>query len=189
MGSEEDLRPGVKRRSVPGLRTLGGVLTFASCLPMLSALPAAVATVLSTVGVRTTSGPFAPVARALAPVASPLLVLATLVLVVGMLRRCGIQPAVLVWTAGALLYMSMYVLPASAVARMRGLPAEHSPTAEMGEMGGEPSSGSSRTPAPANAPVFYSGLALFAGSFVWSGLRRRRGACRPMPFRTSAARG
>lgn len=157
---------------------------------MLSALPAAVATVLSTVGVRTTSGPFAPVARALAPVASPLLVLATLVLVVGMLRRCGIQPAVLVGTAGTLLYMSMYVLPASAgMAGMGGSPGEHSPTAETGEIGGEPSSGSSRIPAPASGPVFYAGLALFAGSFAWSGLRRRRGACRPMSFRTSAARG
>jgi hypothetical protein len=123
---------------------------------MIPMLPAAVVAVLSTVGVRTTSGPLAPLAQALTPVARPLLIVATLVLVWG-LRRCGAAPAAVAALGGALLY----------VTGMQGgaVPSRTGTTASM--------TGTS-------AAAFYLGLSLYVMAFVWPWIRRRRGSCRPM---------
>jgi len=154
------------------VQALGGVLTLASCLPMVAMLPGAVAALLATLGITTTSGPLAPVARSLAPVARPLLVAAVLLLVVGSLR-CGIGPAILAAVGGTLLYLSMYVLPQPSSPGMGGMAGMSSP-----HVGG--TAGRAGAVAASNAPLFYLGLAASLGTFLWSALRRRRRACRPV---------
>lgn len=158
------------------LRALGGVLGFGGCLPMLAMLPSGVAGVLAAVGVKFTSGPFAPVADFLSPAAKPLLVVATLTLVAGVLH-CGRLPAAVGAAGGTLLYLSMYVLP-SGPGQVDGM-AGMAPTAPA-----------------TNAPAFYLGLALFVSAYVLPLIYRRRGLCRPVlsrrrshPRRTAASSG
>lgn len=150
------------------LRALAGVLGFASCLPMLAMLPAGVVAALAAVGIRASSGPFAALARDLAPVAKPLLVAATLLLVLAGLR-CGLGPAILGGLGGSLLYLGMYVLASPAGVGpdggMAGMGAMTSPTGQS---------------AAVNAPVFYLGLALFVGAYGWPVIRHRRRSCRPL---------
>jgi hypothetical protein len=153
------------------LQALGGVLALAGCVPMVAMLPGAVATLLTTLGLSTTSGPLAPVARSLAPIARPLLIAAVLLLLVGSLR-CGAGPAILAAAGGTLLYLSMYVLPHPSSAAMGGM-AEMS-TPAQGTAGRAGAVGTT------NAPVFYLGLAAYLGTFLWSSLRRWRRACRPV---------
>jgi len=154
------------------VQAVGGVLTLASCLPMVAMLPGAVATLLTTIGITTTSGPLAPVARGLAPVARPLLVAAVLLLVVGSLR-CGIGPAILAAMGGTLLYLSMYVLPQPSSPGIGGMAPMRSPP-----VGG--AAGRAGAVGTTNAPLFYLGLAASLGTFVWSAVQRRRRACRPV---------
>jgi hypothetical protein len=154
------------------VQAVGGVLTLASCLPMVAMLPGAVATLLTTLGITTTSGPLAPLARSLAPVARPLLVAAVLLLVVGSLR-CGIGPATLAAVGGTLLYLSMYVLPQPSSPGMDGMAGMHSPP-----VGG--TAGRAGAVGTTNAPLFYLGLAASLGTFVWSAVRRHRRSCRPV---------
>lgn len=78
---------------------MGRVLAAGSCVPMLAMLPAGIGTLLATVGVRSTSGPFAPLARWLQPAAKPLLVVAVLAVAAGLLR-CGWRPALAVIAGG-----------------------------------------------------------------------------------------
>jgi hypothetical protein len=133
---------------------------------MLAMLPSGLAAFLAAFGVTTTSGPFAPVAEFLSPVAKPLLVVATLTLVAGVLH-CGRLPAAVAAAGGTLLYLSMYVLPSppSGEPHMRGM-ADMAPTAP--------------TTATTNAVVFYLGLALFVSAYVLPLIYRRRGLCRPV---------
>lgn len=162
------------------LRALGGVLGFGSCLPMLAMLPSGVAGVLAAVGVKSTCGPFAPVADFLSPAAKPLLVVATLTLVAGVLH-CGRLPVAVGAAGGTLLYLSMYVLPSG--------PDQVDGMADMAAAGVPPT-------APTNAPAFYLGLALFVSAYVLPLIYRRRGLCRPVlsrrrshPPRTAASSG
>lgn len=155
------------------LRVLAAVFGAASCLPMLAMLPAGVATLASTVGIHATSGPAAPLARSLAPVARPLLVLATLSLV-GAALRCGIRPAVLAGVGGTLLYLSMYVLPTAAPVGTR-----------MADMGGSlhglgTVAARAGASGATNAATFYLGLAALVATYLWSGLRHRRRSCHPV---------
>lgn len=146
-------------------------LALASCIPMVAMLPGAVAVLLSTFGIHTTSGLFAPVVRVLAPFARPLLIVATLALLVGALR-CGLRVAVLAAIGGTLLYLSMYVLPGGdGMAGMPGMATVGGTAGRAGAMG------------PTNAPIFYVGLAAFIGTLGWSAVRRRRRACRPVSLR------
>jgi hypothetical protein len=154
------------------VQALGGVLTLASCLPMVTMLPGAVATLLATLGSTATSGPFAPVARGLAPVARPLLIAAVLLLVAGS-PRCGIGPAILAVVGGTLLYLSMYVLPHPSSPGMGGMAGMHSLP-----VGG--TAGRAGAVGATNAPLFYLGLAAYLGTFVWSAVRRHRRGCRPV---------
>lgn len=164
------------------LRAAAAVLGLGSCIPMVAMLPGAAATVLTTIGIKTTSGPFAPVADVLAPVARPLLILATLALVAGLLR-CGLTPAILAVVGGTLLFLSMYVLPTAAAAGgMAGMGGG-------GMAGTAPHTASITAAARAgaggmtNAPAFYAGLASFIGAFVLSSIRRQRRLCRPALLR------
>jgi hypothetical protein len=148
-------------------------LGIGSCIPMLAMLPAGIVAAGSALGVHATSGPAPPVGSALAPLARPLLVLATLSLVIAALR-CGIRPAALAATGGTLLYLSMYVLPSGGRA-MRGM-------ANMAAPHSTPTSAQRAGAAGlTNGPVFYAGLAAIVATYVWSGIRRRRHACRPAP--------
>lgn len=149
---------------------------------MLSMLPGAVVTAFAAVGIRTASGPAAPLARFLAPAARPLLVVGTAILVAGALR-CGRGPAALAASAGLLLYLSMYVLPDAASIGGGGM-------AGMGAPALQQSAARAGAPGATNAPVFYLGLAAFVATYLWSTLRRRRQVCRPaLPaFRPRGAR-
>jgi hypothetical protein len=141
---------------------------------MVAMLPGAVATMLATVGIRTTTGPVAPLARFLAPAARPLLLVATLLVVVALLR-CGLAPASLAATGGVLLYLSMYVLPTGGGAMTAmGAPAAHL-SAVAARAG---------APGMTNAPSFYVGLGTFLTSYLWSGVRRHRHTCKPVALAT-----
>lgn len=84
-------------------KVLGGVLLFGGCLPMVAVLPGAMATGLGALGIRATSGPFESLARSLAPVAQPLLIVGLLLLVVAALR-CSWAATAIVLVGGVLLY-------------------------------------------------------------------------------------
>jgi len=153
------------------LRVLAIVLGVGSCLPMLAMLPSAVATLAGVVGLHAASGPAAPLALELAPVARGLLAAATVSLVLAALR-CGIRPAALATAGGTLLYLSMYVLPRGATASM----------AQMGASARRAGTAAARAGAhgATNGPIFYAGLAAIAATYLWSGLRHRRRRCRPV---------
>jgi len=141
------------------VRTGGGVLAVASCLPMVAMLPGAAATALAPLGVDASTGPWAALRHALDSLARPLLVRSVLLLVAGSLR-CGRAPAALAAAGGALLYVSMYRASGSATAAMAG-------------MGTHTGTGTT------NGPLFYAGSGLIATTFAWSAIRRRRRTCRP----------
>ena len=167
---------GQRRRSTGerALRAVGVTVGAGSCLPMLAMLPGGIAAGLSVVGVKATAGPAAPLARFLAPAAQPLLVLGIAALVVATLR-CGLRPALLAFSGGGLLYLSMYVLPATSGAGMADMtgPA-HSLPATAARAGAQ---------GMTNGPVFFLGLAALAATFLWSGARRQRTSCRPVHLR------
>jgi hypothetical protein len=154
-----------------GLQALGGVLALVSCVPMVAMLPGAVATLLTTIGITTTSGPLAPVAQGLAPIARPAAHRRRAPAAGGFaaLRR---GPAVLAAVGGTLLYLSMYVVPHPSSPGMGGMAATSTPA--------QGTAGRAGAVGATNAPVFYLGLAAYLGTFLWSSLRRWRRACRPV---------
>jgi len=85
---------------------------------MVAVLPGAMATGRGALGIRTTSGPFESLARGLAPVAQPLLIVGLLLLVVAALR-CSWAATAIVLVGGVLLYVSMYRLPWMGSSRRR----------------------------------------------------------------------
>lgn len=93
--------------------------------------------------------------------AQPLFVVAAVCLVAGGLA-CGWLATGLAGVGGVVLYMSMFVLT-----------TEESPGPTMSDMGGMGS-------AQANAPLFWSGVALIVASLVVPWRRRRRGTCSPV---------
>ena len=153
------------------LRGLAVGVGLGSCLPMLAMLPGGIATALSVVGIKSTTGPAAPLARFLAPAAQPLLFVGIAGLVLATLR-CGLRPALLAAAGGGLLYLSMYVLPGTNANAMAGMatPAHSLPVtaARAGAQG------------MTNAPAFFLGLAALTGTFIWSSVRRRHASCRPV---------
>jgi hypothetical protein len=92
------------------LKALGAVAVVGSCIPMLAVLPAAVTTSSGVIGIKTTSGPFEPLAKVVAPVARPLLAVGIALLIFTALR-CSLTPVALTVLGGALFYASMYVFP------------------------------------------------------------------------------
>ena len=141
---------------------------------MLAMLPGGIATPFAVVGVKSATGPVAPLARFLAPAARPLLLVGIAGLVLATLRR-GLRPALLALVGGGLLYLSMYVLPgtnAHAMVGMAGMtgPAHSLPAtaARAGVQG------------MTNPPAFFIGLGALAGTFIWSAVRRRHASCRPV---------
>lgn len=139
-------------------------LALLSCVPMAAMLPAAAATAFSILGVDATSGPWAAARHALDPIAQPLLIASVLLLIATTLR-CGRGPALLVTAGGTALYFSMYVLPSAGSNAMANMSAPGAP-------------GNTSTQAT-NAPLFYTGIALIALTFIWSAIRRRRHTCSP----------
>ena len=139
---------------------------------MLVMLPAGITAILSLVGL--SIAPIAAWAAPLIPLAPFLFMLSIVFLVIGHLR-CGWQPASVVALGGALVYLAMYVLvtpiPSNAIT---GTPMP-------GMAGGRPAD--IAIPGMAgltNAPLFYAGLVLIAGSFglVWR--RRKTNVCQPI---------
>lgn len=155
------------------LRLLGVVLALVSCIPMVAMLPAGFALVLGLVGLA--SPTIFAWAAPLAPIAPLLFILSVGLLVLGH-SRCGWQPASIAALGGLLVYLAMYVFVVPiTMDTMTGMepmtPVDTSPT-NMADMTGL-----------TNAPLFYAGLTLMAGSFglvVW---RRQANVCRPFnPF-------
>ncbi len=169
------------------LRLLGAALALISCIPMLATLPAGFVAVLSLIGL--TPAPVAAWAAPFAPVAPLLFILSTTLLAIGH-SRCGWQPASVVVLGGLLVYLSMYVfvVPANASPAAQSLPMPGMPTA--GATGAMPRTGPTMpTVNPqstmaamigrTNAPLFYVGLILMAGSFGLVWWRHRLSVCRP----------
>ena len=153
------------------LRGLAVAVGLGSCLPMLAMLPGGIATALAVVGLKSATGPAAPLARFLSPAAQPLLLVGIAGLVLATLR-CGLRPALLALAGGGLLYLSMYVLPGANGNAMAGMTAPaHSLPATAARAGAQ---------GMTNAPAFFIGLAALAGTFIWSGARRRHASCRPV---------
>lgn len=96
-------------RNPRGLRAGALALFAAACVPMLVMLPAALAGVLATVGVRAEAGWVQALSTVLGPVAQPLLVASTLLLAAGALV-CGRLPVAAALAGGTLLYLGMYVV-------------------------------------------------------------------------------
>lgn len=161
---------GEDTRAHRALRRLAPVLALGGCIPMVAMLPAAAAATLGAIGVRASSGPFAPVARVLAPVGGPLIIAATAALVAGLLR-CGRLPTLVGGAGGTLLYVSMYV-----ASRVRD-GAGGAGMRAMAGMGGAAVAGGAGT---TNGRLFYLGLTLFVGAYVLPFVRRRRGSCQPV---------
>lgn len=139
---------------------------------MIAMLPAGVVTVLSWIGVKSSAGPAASVARVLAPAARPMLVLAAISLI-GAALRCGRGPTSLAVVAGTALYLSMYVLPVGSHAGMAGMADMTAHTGANVAAAAARAGARGRT----NSPVFYVGVIAFVGTFSWSALRRHHGSC------------
>ena len=128
-------------------------------------LPGIAAGVLGAVGL-TGSG---VLARTLSPIAEPLFIGSSVLVVVGALA-CSRLVAVLAIGGSALLYLSMFQLASGG----------HGGAASMATMTGA----HQHTVAHTDSAAFYFGLALLAVAFGLSARRRRRHECRPLlrPF-------
>lgn len=99
-------------RATRTARALSGVGLIASCLPMVTMLPAAATGVLAFVGLGASSAATTTLAPALNEVAQPLLLISAALMAVSGLR-CSRAAVAFAAGGGMLLYLGMYVLTRS----------------------------------------------------------------------------
>ncbi len=141
----------------PPFTTLGVLGSVLGCTAMAASLPATTAGLLGAIGV-TGSG---LLAQTLAPVAEPLFIGSAVLLAVGGLA-CSRLVALLVGSAGGLLYILMFVLPAGAGGAMTAMTSSHAHASR------------------ADPTSFYTGAGLLLAAVTLNAWRRRRKSCHPI---------
>jgi hypothetical protein len=129
---------------------------------MVAMLPGAAAGVLGALGIASSGG----LARTLSPVAEPLFVGSSVLVIVGALA-CGRLVAILSVAGSVLLYLSMFQLASGG-------------SSSGGSMSMMARSDHRQMALHAEPVSFYLCLALLLTAFVFSFWRRRRHACRPV---------
>jgi hypothetical protein len=157
----------------PPFTTVGAAGVAAGCAAMVAMLPGAAAGALGALGIASSGS----LARTLSPVAEPLFVGSSVLVIVGALT-CGRLVAILSVAGSVLLYLSMFQLAAGG-------------SSSGGSMSMMSMSDHRQAALQAEPVSFYLGLALLLTAFGFSFWRRRRHDCRAvvrLPLRLAARR-